>query len=204
MITLVHRVYKTFTTYNMENTFTISYENLIIRTMNQVNESEKEECKSIVRTVFFIYCIPYLLLISAINRKFNVDFSIPGSIVFSFLIAMYGFLSKKSFNEIRRKMLQAILFTTVFFIPLLFLKQLFSINLHLLTSVYIGIVLAFTLIILFAYTSFISGNFWVIVAKRIVKHSLSKQSKINVLVLQLELLFGVPLILSIIFSLIKG
>lgn len=93
MISLIHWIYKAFTTYNMENAFTISYENLIIRTMNQINESEKEECKSIVRTVFFIYCIPYLLLISEINRKFHVDFSIPGSIVFSFLIAMYGFLS---------------------------------------------------------------------------------------------------------------
>lgn len=204
MITLIHGAYKAFTTYNKKNAFTVSYENLIISTMNKINEGEMEQCKTIIRTVFYIYCIPSMILISVINRKFNVDFPLPIPIIFSFFIAMYGFLNIKNFTEIKTKMLQLIKYATILFIPVLFSALIFNFYLQFLACCYVGILLAFSSIILIAYVSFISGNFWVLVAKKIVKHSLSKQNKINVLVLQLELLFGIPIVLSVFFFFIKG
>lgn len=201
---MTYKIYKAFTAYNIRNTFTVSYENLIINTMNKINEGEKEECKSIIRTVFFIYCAPYIVLGSLLKSKFNIDYPMSDAIILVFFIAMYGFLDIRNFTEIKTKMVQLMKCATFIFTATLFLSIEYNINLQLLTKVYIGALLAFALIILFAYISIISGNFWVIVAKKIVKHSLSKENKINVLVFQLGLFIEIPILLSAILRYIKG
>lgn len=203
MIPVIHSIYKTCNTFGIKNVFTNLYENVVLSTMNHIDEADIEECKSVIRYIFFIQTIPYFLLFSFLNKQFRLNYPVPMSIVVLFLLAVYGFVSNKVYKDVLARMKLFIKIATSIFVIGIVFTLVSHFNFAFLFFIYVIVLLCFGAIILLFYSSLITSDFLVIIAKKIVKYSLKKEQKINVLVSLINLIFWTPVLFGFIVKIIE-
>ena len=184
--------------------FTRFYENFVINLMEQISNSDVEVCKDIIRKICLFHAVSFIVLISFLNRKLDVNFPIPTLTLAIFLMSVYAFYSFKAYSNIKSRMALFIKICTVLFVIAAITMYHFNLNIGRLSIIYAGIIIVFGAIMLYNEISFYVSKFIVMVIKKIAKYSLSKTNKINLFVHLLQIVFEIPLWIYILTAYFKG